>query len=131
MVTRAYRGAHLQKEAVGVGGGDVPALRVIGRAARVDEAGGELRARLHRIPDLERQREDALATRAEEEAGRLLLVVRLEELQETVLGPQHDVAGAEARHVARVLDAREAEALLVERQRTVEVADDEDDGGET
>ena len=56
-----------------VGGTDVPPLWVVGRAARLDGSRRKLRARLDRVCDLEREREDALAPRAEEVARRLLI----------------------------------------------------------
>src|SRR5262249_62152218 len=62
--------------------------------------------------------------------GRLRLVVRLEHLEEAVLGTQHDLPGAEARDVDRIVEPLEAERTRVDRDGTVEVADDQDESGE-
>src|ERR1041385_2951730 len=99
---------------------DVPHGRILRPTPRIDERAPERLARLPRLVHLEREREDALAARAEEHPGRFRLVVRLENLEDAVLRTQHDLVCAEARDVDRILEPLEAERALVDRDRAVE-----------
>src|SRR5439155_23424028 len=75
-------------------------------------------------------REHPLAALMQEAAGRRLLVARLDQLEEAVLRTQEDVPRTEARHVARLAEAGEAEPVLVDRERALQVAHHEDERGE-
>src|SRR5262249_31914553 len=116
-----------EEDAERLAGREPPPSEVVGRSARLDPGRPEPLACRDRIFELERDREDALAARTEEQGRRHSLVSRLEQLAEAVLRPAHGVARAEARHVARALRAIEPDVRLVERERGLEVPDDEND----
>src|SRR5579862_4204 len=120
----------LQQQPVRVGRTNPPVRRILRATTGVDERAPELLARRRRLVHLEREREEPLAARREKHAGRLRVVVRLEHLEDAVLPAQHDLARAEARDIDRVLVPLEPERALVDGDRAVEAADDEDEAGE-
>ena len=112
-----------------VGRTQVPVLALAGVAGRTgggDAGAAKLGECLFHVRGAETEGEDPLAARRQERPRRLRLVVRLEQLEETVLRAQEDAAGADRRDVADAVHAREAEATLVQPERTLQVADYQD-----
>src|SRR5438067_12017402 len=109
-----------------VRGTQVPVLALAtaaaGRSGGRDPGAPELRERRLHGAGAHADRDDPIAPCAQEGARRLRLVVRLEQLDEAVLGAQEDAARADGRHLAHLLDAREAEPALVDPERALEVA---------